>query len=49
MVLNHFYTERRLRPLDLYLREASPAEGSGAILDYGEAIRELVSEVSSRS
>ena len=41
MVLHHLYTERRLRPLDLYLRESTPAEGRVAILDYGEAIRDL--------
>ena len=41
VVLHHLYTERRLRPLDLYLRESSPAEGRAAILDYGEAIRDL--------
>ena len=41
VVLRHLYTERRLRPLDLYLREAAPADGRLAILDYGEAIRDL--------
>jgi isocitrate dehydrogenase kinase/phosphatase len=41
VVLRHVYTERRLRPLDLYLREAAPADGRLAILDYGEAIRDL--------
>ena len=41
VVLHHLYTERRLRPLDLYLRESTPAEGRVAILDYGEAIRDL--------
>ena len=41
VVLHHLYTERRLRPLDLYLRESTPAEGRVAILDYGGAIRDL--------
>ena len=41
VVLNHLYTERRVRPLNLYLREASDAEAVAAILDYGEAIRDL--------
>jgi isocitrate dehydrogenase kinase/phosphatase len=41
VVFGHLYTERRLRPLDLYLRESSPADGRVAILDYGEAIRDL--------
>jgi isocitrate dehydrogenase kinase/phosphatase len=39
--LRHLYTERRMRPLDLYLREAAPAQRVAAILDYGEAIRDL--------
>ena len=41
VVLHHLYTERRLRPLDMYLREASPKDGGLAILDYGESIRDL--------
>jgi isocitrate dehydrogenase kinase/phosphatase len=41
VVLHHLYTERRLRPLDMHLREASPKDGGLAILDYGEAIRDL--------
>jgi isocitrate dehydrogenase kinase/phosphatase len=41
VVLNHLYTERRVRPLNLYLREASEADAVAAILDYGEAIRDL--------
>jgi isocitrate dehydrogenase kinase/phosphatase len=41
VILSHLYTERRLRPLDLYLRESDPAQGRVAILDYGESIRDL--------
>ena len=41
VVLRHLYTERRLRPLDLFLREAPPEAARAAILDYGEAIRDL--------
>ena len=41
VVLHHLYTERRLRPLDLFLREAPTAEARTAILDYGESIRDL--------
>jgi isocitrate dehydrogenase kinase/phosphatase len=41
VVLRHLYTERRMRPLDLFLREAHPAAARAAILDYGEAIRDL--------
>jgi isocitrate dehydrogenase kinase/phosphatase len=41
VVLHHVYTERRLRPLDLYLREAGPERSRAAIVDYGESIRDL--------
>ncbi len=41
VVLHHLYTERRLRPLDLFLRQASASDAQAAILDYGEAIRDL--------
>jgi isocitrate dehydrogenase kinase/phosphatase len=33
--------ERRLRPLDLYLREADPAAAEAAMIDYGQALRDL--------
>jgi isocitrate dehydrogenase kinase/phosphatase len=35
------YSERRVRPLDLYLRQAGPAAARAAILDYGSALRDL--------
>lgn len=41
VVVNHVYTERRVRPLNLYLRDASDAEAMAAIQDYGDAIRDL--------
>lgn len=41
VVIGHLYTERRLRPLNLYLREVPQAAAEAAILDYGNAIREL--------
>lgn len=41
VVIRHLYTERRLRPLDLYLREASPAAAREAVIDYGQALRDL--------
>ena len=39
--LHHAYTERRVRPLDLHVREADEAEARRAVLDCGEAIRDL--------
>jgi isocitrate dehydrogenase kinase/phosphatase len=41
VVLHHLYAERRLQPLDLYLREVSDAEALRAVLDYGQAIKDL--------
>jgi isocitrate dehydrogenase kinase/phosphatase len=37
----HLYTERRVRPLDLYLGDADPAEARRVAVDYGQAIRDL--------
>ena len=33
--------ERRLVPLDVYLREAPPADAEAAVLDFGETLRDL--------
>jgi isocitrate dehydrogenase kinase/phosphatase len=41
VVVTHCYIERRLRPLNLYVQEAPPAEARRAILDYGQAIKDL--------
>jgi len=41
VVLLHCYAERRLRPLNLYLHEVASAEAERALLDYGQAIRDL--------
>ena len=41
VVCHHLYTERRLRPLDLYLREADPAAAREAVQDYGQVLRDL--------
>jgi len=41
VVFRHLYTERRLRPLDLYLREADPAAAREAVQDYGQVLRDL--------
>ncbi len=41
VVLHHLFTERRLTPLDLYLRDASPERARAAIIDFGDAIRDL--------
>jgi isocitrate dehydrogenase kinase/phosphatase len=41
LVIEHMYIERRVRPLNLYLREASRRDARLAIIDYGAAIKEL--------
>ena len=43
LILEHCYIERRLRPLNLYLREAEPAAAEAAIIEYGNALRDLAS------
>jgi len=39
--LGHLYTERRLTPLDVYLREAPLEAARAAVLDFGQSLRDL--------
>jgi isocitrate dehydrogenase kinase/phosphatase len=41
LVIHHCYVERRMVPLNLYLDRGSPAEVEAAVVDYGNAIRDL--------
>jgi isocitrate dehydrogenase kinase/phosphatase len=41
VAIRHVYTERRLRPLDVYLREAGPDAARDAVIDYGQVLRDL--------
>ncbi len=41
VVVRHCYVERRLRPMDLHVREAPAADALRAMLDYGQAIKDL--------
>jgi isocitrate dehydrogenase kinase/phosphatase len=41
LVICHCYVERRMAPLNLYLDRASPDELGAAVVDYGNAIRDL--------
>jgi isocitrate dehydrogenase kinase/phosphatase len=41
VIVEHCYIERRLRPLNLFLREADPAAAESAIIDYGNTLRDL--------
>ena len=41
VVIDHLYIERRLTPLNLYLKSCSASEARYATIDYGQAIRDL--------
>ncbi len=41
VIVRHVYTERRLYPLDLYIKEMSAEHALAAISDYGRAIADL--------
>jgi isocitrate dehydrogenase kinase/phosphatase len=42
IVLRHVYIERRMIPLNIYLAEATPAQIEHAVVEYGNAIKDLV-------
>ena len=41
LIIDHVYIERRVRPLNLYLREVEHADAGEVILDYGQTIKDL--------
>jgi isocitrate dehydrogenase kinase/phosphatase len=41
VVLRHVYTERRVTPLNLFLLQVDPGTARDAIIDYGNAIKDL--------
>lgn len=41
VVLRHLYVERRVIPLNIYIEEASGPAAEAAVLDYGNAIKDL--------
>jgi len=41
LILSEVYVERRVRPLNLHVREVETAEGIRAIRDYGQCIKDL--------
>jgi isocitrate dehydrogenase kinase/phosphatase len=41
LVIGHVYIERRMTPLNLYIRNASREDAERAVLDYGQCIRDL--------
>jgi len=42
LVIKHLYIERRMIPLNLYLQEATPEGLAHAVMEYGNAIKDLV-------
>ncbi len=42
LVIRHAYIERRMIPLNIYLQEAPPAQVEHAVIEYGNAIKDLV-------
>jgi isocitrate dehydrogenase kinase/phosphatase len=41
IIIDHMYIERRMTPLNLYVRNASREDAELAVLDYGQCIRDL--------
>jgi isocitrate dehydrogenase kinase/phosphatase len=41
VVLHHAYVERRVMPLDLYLKQTDADAAKAAVIDYGRAIKDL--------
>jgi len=41
VVIQHLYVERRVRPLNLYLAEVDRPAARAAVIDYGQAIKDL--------
>jgi isocitrate dehydrogenase kinase/phosphatase len=42
LVIRHLYIERRMIPLNIYLQEATPEQVEHAVIEYGNAIKDLV-------
>ncbi len=41
VVVHHAYVERRVTPLDLYVREEPPQQAEEAVIDWGRSIKDL--------
>ncbi len=42
LVIRHVYIERRMIPLNIFLQESSPEQVAHAVVEYGNAIKDLV-------
>lgn len=43
LLIEHLYIERRLVPLNLFLQDAPADDAARAVIDYGQAVRDLAS------
>ena len=43
VVISHVYVERRVVPLDVYVREAARPAASDAVVDFGQSIKDMAS------
>lgn len=41
VIVSHVYVERRVIPLDIFIREANEAAAHRAVIDYGQCIKDL--------
>ncbi len=41
VVIHHLYVGRRVTPLDVYLESATPAAAAQAVIDWGQALKDL--------
>ncbi|MEK8032024.1 bifunctional isocitrate dehydrogenase kinase/phosphatase [Ideonella sp. DXS29W] len=42
VIINHVYIERRMIPLNIFLKDATPQQMEHAVVEYGNAIKDLV-------
>jgi isocitrate dehydrogenase kinase/phosphatase len=42
VILQHVYIERRMIPLNIFLQDATPTQMEHAVIEYGNAIKDLV-------
>lgn len=43
LIIKHLYIERRMIPLNLYLADASDADKENLMIEYGQALKEMIS------
>lgn len=41
VIVSQLYVQRRVTPLDIYIREARPGDAAAAVVDFGRAIKDL--------